>query len=79
MVGCTSSSTSLDDCYDICDRYQTCFDSKYDTGDCYTRCRTARNDRYFAEDTADCRGCFLSRTCTSANYNCSPLCDWIVP
>lgn len=79
LFGCTTSSTSLDDCYDICDRYRSCFDSKYNTSDCYHRCRDASGGRYFSSDTEDCRSCFLNRSCNSADYTCGPRCDWIVP
>jgi hypothetical protein len=78
-TACTSTTTALDDCYDICDRYRSCFDSKYKVGDCYNRCGDAQSDRYFVQDTEDCRSCFLSRSCSSADFNCSTRCDWIVP
>ena len=79
--GCATADTptSLDDCFDICDRYRTCFDSKYNVAACDDRCRAASGDHYFRQDTEDCRSCFLNRSCTSADFNCGSVCDWIVP
>lgn len=80
LLACTSSSsTSLEDCYAICDRFRSCFDSGYHTGKCYDRCEVAEEDRAFAGATEDCRSCFFNRSCASADDTCSPSCDWIVP
>lgn len=79
-AGCVADGpTSLDDCDAICSRYRSCFDSEYPVADCNNRCSAARNDRYFAADTENCRSCFFGRSCNAADYTCSAACDWIVP
>jgi hypothetical protein len=68
------------DCDGICNRYQSCFDSSYDTGACESRCRdNADKDDDFASKVDDCHNCIDDKSCASATFNCGTPCANIVP
>jgi hypothetical protein len=68
------------DCSSICDRYQTCFDSNYDTGSCASRCRdNEHSDSDYTNKADVCHSCIDDKSCASATFNCATKCAGIVP
>lgn len=66
------------DCDIICDKYQECFDSNYDTDGCYDRC-TARADDMSSRDQEDmCEDCIDGMSCGESVFNCTADCAGII-
>jgi hypothetical protein len=79
LLGC-GSIQNLIDCNGICGRYQSCFDSKYDTNVCEARCRdNANTDSSYMSKATACHSCLDGRDCASATFNCGTQCAGIVP
>lgn len=71
---------SVIDCNGICDRYQSCFDSKYDTSACASRCRaSASKDADFRRKADMCNACISERSCAQATFACVTECISVVP
>jgi hypothetical protein len=68
------------DCEEICDMYQECFDSNYDTDACYDNC-TERADDMSNRDQEDmCADCIdNNESCGDATFACTDDCIGIVP
>jgi hypothetical protein len=77
--GCAAATNAID-CNGICDRYQSCFDSSYDTTSCESRCRSNSNSDsdYMAKSQA-CSDCITDKSCASATFTCTSDCAGIVP
>jgi hypothetical protein len=76
--GCDDVQNSFN-CNDLCDRYQSCFDSSYDTGACADRCENLADDSQNFDDRANrCQDCLNQNSCVAATFNC-PDCAGIVP
>ncbi len=81
-AGC-SATTEIDeevDCRDVCNRYQSCYDSSYDTAACRDRCG-ALVDAVGGDPRAanECDTCMDDRSCFSAVFNCAQPCEGILP
>ena len=66
------------DCANICDKYQECINSDYDTDKCADDCR----DMVSNDETAkidDCQDCIKGNSCTESVFNCTAECAGIVP
>lgn len=75
---CNQADNAVD-CVAICDRYKTCFDSKYDTAKCVSRCTDQANDEGYATKADACSNCIDDKSCTSATFTCTADCVGIVP
>ena len=79
LAGCGAVQNAVD-CNGICGRYQTCFDSKYDTNVCEARCRdNANTDPSYMTKVNACHACINDKDCAAATFNCSSQCSGIVP
>ena len=68
------------DCDAVCDRYQSCFDSNYNTNACYDRCRSkSSSDSDHQHRVDQCHDCISGRDCTAAAFNCASECAGVVP
>jgi hypothetical protein len=68
------------DCKGICERYQSCFDSSYDTAACASRCRKAASEEPDFRRKADvCNACIGERSCVAATFACVSECVSVVP
>ena len=68
------------DCNGICARYQSCFDSSYDTTACASRCRAAASEQPDFRRKADmCMACISERSCVQATFACASECLSVVP
>jgi len=66
------------DCAQICDRYQECVATNYNTAACRDRC----TDMKSSADTAKvdhCQACISERSCTGSIFKCTTECVGIVP
>jgi len=76
--GCDDVQNAFN-CGDLCNRYQSCFDTSYDTGACRNRCEDlANNSQNFDERANRCQNCLNQNACVQAAFNC-PDCVGIVP
>jgi hypothetical protein len=79
LFGCSRVENAVD-CHGICSRYQSCFDSSYDTNVCETRCRdNANTDDQYEQKVDACKSCIDDKSCASATFNCATQCAGIVP
>lgn len=79
FAACSQVENAID-CNGICDRYQTCFDDKYDTSACQARCRDdANSDADSMARTSACASCIDDESCVSATFKCGTECAGIVP
>ena len=79
FFGCSSLQNAVD-CNGICDRYQSCFDSGYDTSSCESRCHSdADSDPDYMAKSTDCSNCITDKSCASATFTCATECAGIVP
>jgi hypothetical protein len=77
--GCSSVQNAVD-CNGICDRYQECFDSTYDTSSCESRCRSnANSEADYMAKASDCDSCLGDKSCAGATFECGSQCIGIVP
>lgn len=68
------------DCNGICERYATCFDTKYDTSACASRCRaSASAEPNFRRKAEACNECISVRSCAAATFACVTECLSVVP
>jgi hypothetical protein len=68
------------DCNGICERYKSCFDSKYDVSACAERCRdSASKDSDFRRKADTCNACITERSCVAATFACVGECVSVVP
>jgi hypothetical protein len=68
------------DCNGICERYASCFDSKYDVRACASRCRsTASAEPDFRRKADMCNACISERSCVAATFACVTECASVVP
>jgi len=75
-----NAATNAVDCNGICDRYQSCFDSSYDTTSCESRCRSnADSDANYMTQSDACSSCITDKSCASATFTCGGDCAGIVP
>jgi len=66
-------------CSDLCNRYQDCFDTAYDTGACTDRCEDLADANQNIDERANnCQNCLNDNSCAGAAFNC-PDCAGIVP
>ena len=76
--GCDEVQNSYN-CSDLCNRYQDCFDSAYDTSACTTRCENLAGVGQNFHDRANaCQNCLNDNSCAGATYS-RPDCAGIVP
>jgi hypothetical protein len=77
--GCSEADAAFD-CYQVCNKYKTCFNSSYDVKACTDRCREAASKDNHYKDKADiCETCIDDRSCVSATFSCATECGGIVP
>ena len=68
------------DCNGICERYASCFDTKYDTSACASRCRASASANPDFRRKADvCNACISERSCVAATFACVTECVSVVP
>ena len=68
------------DCNTICNRYKSCFNSKYDVAACAGRCRAdSQADRDYQRKADTCTACIDDQSCAAATFNCAASCGSIVP
>jgi hypothetical protein len=83
FVGCSEAVdevTNTVNCHDVCERYQSCFDSDFDVSGCTDKCEDeADADADREERLERCDSCIDDRSCTSATFNCADECVGIVP
>ena len=78
-AGCSSVANHVK-CADICDKYQSCFDTKYDTSACHDRCTDSANkDSAFQNKVDVCSACIGDKSCVGATFSCATDCGGIVP
>jgi len=68
------------DCRNVCDRYQSCYDSSYDTAACRDRCHNVVDGdggRSYAAN--ECDTCMDDRSCAAAVFGCAAPCAGILP
>ena len=77
--GCDDVQNAFN-CGDLCNRYQSCFDSSYDTRACTDRCEDlADESQNFDERANRCQNCLNDNSCAAAaTFNC-PDCAGLVP
>ena len=76
--GCDDVQNAFN-CADLCNRYQSCFNSSYDTRACTDRCEDlADESQNFDERANRCQNCLNQNACLEATFNC-PDCAGIVP
>jgi hypothetical protein len=76
--GCDEVQNTFN-CADLCNRYQDCFDSAYDTGACTDRCEDLADANQNLDERANrCQNCMNDNSCAAASFNC-PDCAGIVP
>ena len=78
-LGCGDIDNAFD-CNRICDRYQSCFDSNYNTSACYNRCQargTSNDENRRLIDT--CAACINGLSCVGTVFSCGAQCSSIVP
>lgn len=77
--GCAEIDESVD-CNDVCNRYQSCYDSSYDTAACRDRCETLVDAEGGDPRAAnECDTCMDDRSCASAVFSCAAPCAGILP
>jgi hypothetical protein len=86
FIACAPTKTVVEsigsaiDCNGICSRYETCFDSKYDTSACASRCREAAGkDADYRRKADKCYGCLNDKACAQATFSCALECSAVVP
>jgi len=67
------------DCEIICDKYQECFDSSYDTDACYDNCVDRADDMPNRDQEDSCEDCIDDMSCGEAVFSCADNCVGIVP
>jgi hypothetical protein len=78
-VGCNEIEQHAE-CVDVCDRYNECFDSSYDTEACIDRCSDdADQSAAFASQLNVCEACQDDRACSETVFPCADDCAGIVP
>lgn len=81
-LGC-DAATEVDesvDCSDLCNRYQSCYDTNYDVAACRDRCEglvDADGGRPRAAN--DCDTCLDDRSCVSSAFTCNTECAGLIP
>jgi hypothetical protein len=78
IPACNQADNAVD-CNGICNRYQTCFDAKYDSGACQDRCRDDADTQGYATKADACVTCISDKSCASATFECATQCAGIVP
>ncbi len=79
FFGCQEAEDAVN-CYQICDRYRSCFDDQYDTGKCEDRCRDEANrDQGYSHDANVCEACLDDESCVDSVFHCTDNCSGIVP
>jgi len=78
MPACDSVEHAYD-CNQICNRYEECFDSEYDTGACASKCRDNAEDTNFGNHAESCQACIDDKSCVGATFSCADECSGIVP
>jgi hypothetical protein len=78
-VSCSGPIDRALDCSSICNRFEECFDSDFDSQSCAEDCRNnAQEDQDFADQADACESCIDERACTE-NFSCVDECFGIVP
>jgi len=68
------------DCEEICDKYQECFDSNYNTGTCYDNCTEMADEMSRQDQEDECADCIDNNdSCGEATFACTAECVTIVP
>lgn len=82
LLGCAENPiTTIDrtkDCAQICDRYQECLSTDYNTERCRDRC-TDMKDREGTATIDHCAECIRDVSCTGSVFKCAAPCIGIVP
>lgn len=78
FFGCKTADNAVD-CQGICNRYQECFDEKYDVSDCTERCLDDASNEGYDTQADECVRCIDDKSCTSATFTCATQCGGIVP
>ncbi len=83
IVGCSEAVdevTNTVNCRQVCERYQSCFDSDYDVGACTDRCENEADASENREARLEsCEACIDDKSCSSATFNCADECVGIIP
>jgi hypothetical protein len=83
--GCDSEDNPIEDaqesveCTGICDKYQECFDSDYDTDKCEDNCKRRADDPDHLDQEERCSTCIDEKSCGDATFSCADDCIGIVP
>lgn len=76
MAGCANRLQ----CQSICDKYQECFSSEYDTKSCVNSCvDKSKDDEDFSRRVEMCEVCIDDRACSESAFGCATDCVGIVP
>jgi hypothetical protein len=76
---CSGPIDQAFDCSGICNRFEECFDSDFDSQSCAEDCRNnASDDQDFADQADACENCIDERACTE-DFACIDECFGIVP
>ena len=67
------------DCNDICEKYQECFDTDYNTDSCQDRCEARADDPDHRDQEERCSDCIDDLSCGDATFSCADDCLGIVP
>jgi hypothetical protein len=78
LGGCGEVEEHID-CFQICDRYEECWDEGYDVSACTDECETnADTEDGYEEKASACEDCLDGRSC-AGSFPCADECIGIVP
>ena len=78
MTSLLARRDEASDCSVICDKYQDCFDSNYDTDACYDRCVARADDMSSRNQEDECESCIDDLSCGEAVFECTDNCVGII-
>jgi hypothetical protein len=80
LASCGGRVENRLNCRRVCNMYEDCVDSDYDTSDCISRCSSdAADDDDYARQVDICESCIDGRSCGEAFVACTTDCAPIVP
>jgi hypothetical protein len=80
VAGCSGPVSERLNCRRVCNAYEDCVDSSYDTRDCISRCSSdSADDDEYARQVDQCETCIDNRSCAEIGVACASDCAGIVP
>lgn len=79
-LGCGGPVEERLNCRAVCNGYEDCVDSDYDTRDCIDRCSSdSADDDEYSRQVDMCETCINDRSCGESVFACATECAGIVP